>query len=82
MVMVKGTKGPPMKHMKHMIGCVAMVGAVALLVLVRSGDTPSWLPVVLVLCCPLMMIGMMFAMRGDQAEHAEHDDAARHAQHR
>lgn len=73
-----------MKHMKHMIGCVAMIAAVALLLVVRGGDTPAWLPIVLVLCCPLMMIGMMVAMRGDHdhAESTDHDADVHHAQRR
>ncbi len=54
-----------MKHMKHMIGCVVMIAAVGLLFLVQGGDTPAWLPIVLVLCCPLMMIGMMVMMSRD-----------------
>lgn len=66
-----------MKHMRHMIGCVAMIAAVALIFLVRGGDTPSWLLIVLVLCCPLMTIAMMSKMRGDHdhGEHADSDDA-------
>lgn len=73
-----------MKHMKHMIGCVAMIAAVAVIFLVRGGDTPTWLPIVLVLCCPLMMIVMMFMMRGDHQDHAEHNpaDDVHHADHR
>ncbi len=72
-----------MKHMKHMIGCVAMIAVVAVIFLAGGGDTPSWLPIVLVLCCPLMMITMMFMMRGDHdhAEDAEHADV-HHAEHR
>ncbi len=72
-----------MKHMKHMIGCAAMIAVVAVIFLAGGGDTPTWLPIVLVLCCPLMMIAMMFMMRGDQdhAEHRELDDV-HHTDHR
>jgi hypothetical protein len=61
-----------MKHMKHMIGCVAMVAVIAVVYVARGADTPSWLPIVLVLCCPLMMIAMLFMMRGDHQEDAAH----------
>lgn len=61
-----------MKHMKHMIGCFAMIAVVAVIFLARGGDTPGWLPIVLVLCCPLMMIGMMVMMSRDNGTADDH----------
>lgn len=68
-----------MKHMKHMIGCVAMIAVVAVVFL--GGNIPSWLPFILVLGCPLMMIAMMFMMRGDH-NHVELDDSELDDAHR
>lgn len=54
-----------MNHMKHMIGCVA-VAAIALILAFGLGDNrPVWVAYLLVLCCPLMMVFMMLAMRRD-----------------
>jgi hypothetical protein len=60
-----------MKHMKHMIGCVA-VAVVALILAFGFGDSrPAWVGYLLVLCCPVMMVFMMLAMRSDHSEHVE-----------
>lgn len=57
-----------MKHMKHMIGCFVMIAAAGIVFLTLGGDTPSWLPLLLLLCCPLMMIGMMVMMNHDNRD--------------
>lgn len=61
-----------MKHMNHMVGCIAMIAVVAVLLLAGDG-APSWAPLLLVLACPLMMISMMYGMssRSRDADNAD-----------
>jgi len=60
------------------------IGALVLVVLLGSGRSlQEALPLELFLACPLMMVGMMFMMRGgngqqhgnDGADHRGHNDA-------
>ena len=51
-----------MRHMKHMAGCVVLIGV---LVLVRVADgIPGWLIGVVLLACPVVMIWMVVSMSG------------------
>ncbi len=73
----------------HLFG---MVGIAALVFVVLLGTGRSFqeaLPLAILLACPLMMIGMMFMMRGgndhqhgnDTADHRAHIDATSHRNH-
>jgi Protein of unknown function (DUF2933) len=77
-----GMKG----HLLWMLG----IGGVVLVVLLGAGRTlGESLPLALFLACPLMMIGMMFMMRGDNGHqhgndatgHRDHGDASNHRDH-
>ena len=65
----------------HLLGMLG-IGATVLIVLLFAGRSfREALPLAAVLACPLMMIGMMFMMRGgghqhgnDSADHDDHDD--------
>lgn len=71
----------------HLLGMVA-IAAVVLVVLLGSGRSlQQALPYAIFLACPLMMIGMMFMMRGgsgqphgndvnDANEHRNHNDGS------
>lgn len=61
-------------HMKHMVGCVAVVGVVVIMAS-TGGGAPSWAPLLLVLACPLMMISMMYGMSHQGQGHDETDGA-------
>jgi hypothetical protein len=68
-----------MKHAKHMIGCGLMLAAVALIAIAGDG-VPRWIPSLLVLACPVMMIWMVVAMSRDHRD--DHIDAPdEHAHH-
>jgi Protein of unknown function (DUF2933) len=65
----------------HLLGMLG-IGAVVLVVLLGTGRSlQQALPTALLLACPLMMVGMMFMMRGnngqqqgnDTHEHCDHD---------
>ena len=62
----------------HLLGMLG-IGALVLLVLVVAGR--SWreaLPIATVLACPLMMIGMLFMMRGTNKSQHEASDPIDH----
>jgi len=53
----------------HLLGMLG-IGALVLVVLLVAGRSlREALPLAAVLACPLMMIGMMFMMRGDNHQH-------------
>lgn len=56
-------------HMKHMLGCVAMIAAIAIIALAGDG-LPRWVPSLILLACPIMMIWMVVMMGRDHTEHA------------
>jgi len=65
----------------HLLGMLG-IGAIVLVVLLGTGRSlQQALPVAAFLACPLMMVGMMFMMRGnngqqqgnDTHEHRDHD---------
>jgi len=65
----------------HLFGMLG-IGALALVVLLGTGRSfQQALPLAFFLACPLMMVGMMFMMRGgngqqhgrDTADHHDHD---------
>jgi hypothetical protein len=57
-------------HLLWMLG----IGAVVLVVLLGSGRSfQQALPYALFLACPLMMVGMMFMMRGSNDRQQGHD---------
>lgn len=62
-----------MRHMKHMAGCLVLIGV---LVLVRVADgIPGWLIGVVLLACPVVMIWMVVSMsRSDGPHHRAADD--------
>jgi hypothetical protein len=73
----------------HLLGMLG-IGALALVVLVLSGKSfAQALPLAAFLACPLMMVGMMFMMRGgndhqhgnDTTGHRDHGDAANQRDH-
>lgn len=58
----------------HLFGMLG-IGALVLVGLLAAGrSVGEALPLAALLACPLMMIGMMFMMRGDGNSH-QHDDA-------
>lgn len=64
-------------HLLGMLGIAALV----LVVLVLSGRSLAQaLPLALFLACPLMMIGMMFMMRGGN-DHQHGNDTTGHRDH-
>jgi hypothetical protein len=64
----------------HLLGMVG-IGALVLVVLLFAGKSfGEALPLAALLACPLMMIGMMFMMRGGNNSH-QHDDNAPSDQH-
>ena len=67
----------------HLLGMLG-IGALVLVVLLGTGRSfQQALPLALALACPLMMVGMMFMMRGgngqqhgnDAPDHRDHNDA-------
>jgi hypothetical protein len=67
-----------MKHMKHMLGCLVIIGA---LILVRLVDGSSaWLVGAALIACPLMMVWMMAGMRHGEGD--RHDEVDDHHAHR
>ena len=73
----------------HLLGMLG-IGAVVLVVLLGTGRSlQQALPTALFLACPLMMVGMMFMMRGgngqqhgnDATDHRDHNDATDHGNH-
>lgn len=67
-----------MRHMKHVAGCLVLIGV---LVLVGVGGwIPGWLIGLVLLACPAMMIWMIVSMnRGDGPhDRATDDHSAQH----
>ena len=57
----------------HLLGMLG-IGAVVLVVLVGTGRSlQQALPVAAFLACPLMMVGMMFMMRGNNGQQQGND---------
>ena len=82
-------QGPNHGGKNHLLGMIG-IGAVVLVVLLVAGRSfRESLPLAAVLACPLMMIGMMFMMRGgndqqqghDTTDHRDRSDAAVHHDH-
>jgi hypothetical protein len=58
----------------HLFGMLG-IGALVLVVLLAAGrSVGEALPLAALLACPLMMIGMMFMMRGDGSNNHQHDE--------
>jgi hypothetical protein len=73
----------------HLLGMLG-IGVLVLVVLLGTGKSfQQALPLALFLACPLMMVGMMFMMRGgndhqhgnDTTRQPDHNDAADHRNH-
>jgi hypothetical protein len=73
----------------HLLGMLG-IGAVVLVVLLGAGVSfREALPYAAFLACPLMMVGMMYMMRGgngqqhgnDTTDHRDHNDATDHGNH-
>ncbi len=65
-----------MRHMKHMVGCVLLIG---LLVGARIVGVVSSTAGLVLVVCPILMIGMFLMMNrdhGESAEGAASDDGA------
>ena len=62
----------------HLLGMLG-IGAVVLVVLLAAGRSfGEALPLAALLACPVMMIGMMFMMRGGNGHEHGHEDSERH----
>jgi hypothetical protein len=62
----------------HLLGMLG-IGALLFVVLLASGRSfQQALPLAAALACPLMMVGMMFMMRGGNGQQQGNDDAGRH----
>ena len=73
------TQGHNHSGKNHLLGMLG-IGAAVLIVLLFAGRAfREALPLAAVLACPLMMIGMMFMMRGGGHQHGS--DAADHHDH-
>ena len=72
-----------MHHMKHMVGCLLVIGAIVVIRLVGDG-VPAWVLGLVLLACPVMMIWMVVMMSrggGTQARDeasGDTDDRAHH----
>lgn len=67
-----------MRHLKHMAGCLVLIGV---LVLVRVADgIPSWAIGLVLIACPVMMIWMVLRMTRSDGPHdrAADDHLAEH----
>ncbi|NMM22091.1 MAG: DUF2933 domain-containing protein [Phycicoccus sp.] len=63
----------------HLFGMLG-IGALVLVVLLGAGRSfQQALPLALLLACPLMMVGMMFMMRGGNQQHHGNDAPDRRA---
>jgi len=56
----------------HLLGMLGAAALVLVVLLVAGRSFRESLPLAALLACPLMMIGMMFMMRGDDHQHG-HD---------
>jgi Protein of unknown function (DUF2933) len=57
----------------HLLGMLG-IGGIVLVVLLGTGRSlQQALPLALFLACPLMMVGMMFQMRGNNGQHQGND---------
>ena len=64
----------------HLLGMLG-IGAVVLVVLLGTGRSlQQALPLALFLACPLMMVGMMFMMRGNNGQQQGNDTNERRDQ--
>jgi len=54
-----------MHHMKHMVGCLLMIGAIVAIRFAGDG-VPGWAAGLVVLACPIMMIWMVVMMSRDR----------------
>ena len=64
----------------HLLGMLG-IGAVVLVVLLGTGRSlQQALPLALFLACPLMMVGMMFMMRGNNGQQQGNDTNQRRDQ--
>jgi len=68
-----------MHHMKHMVGCLLVIGVVVLIRLAGDG-VPGWLAGLVLLACPIMMIWMIVMMSRGQSGAADRDPGD-HAHH-
>jgi hypothetical protein len=65
----------------HLLGMIG-IGAVVLVALLVAGRSfRESLPLAAVLACPLMMIGMMFMMRGGNSHQHNDDSSIDHGSH-
>jgi Protein of unknown function (DUF2933) len=64
----------------HLLGMLG-IGAIVLVVLLGTGRSlQQALPAALFLACPLMMVGMMFMMRGNNGQQQDNDTHEHHDQ--
>jgi peptidoglycan/LPS O-acetylase OafA/YrhL len=74
-----------MHHMKHMVGCLMLIGAIVVIGFVGDG-VPGWVVGLVLLACPATMIWMVVMMsreggtraRGEAASDRYGDDHAHH----
>lgn len=63
----------------HLLGMLGIFAVIVIVLLAAGRSFGEALPLAAVLACPLMMIGMMFMMRGDNHnqhdQHDQHDDS-------
>ena len=70
-----------MHHMKHMVGCLLMIGAIVAIRIVGDG-LPAGLAGLVLLACPIMMIWMVVMMSRDHDKTATGDSATSDHAHR
>ena len=71
---MNGMQGHNHGGKNHLLGMLG-IGAVVLVVLLGSGRSlQQALPLALFLACPLMMVGMMFMMRGNNDQQQGNND--------
>jgi hypothetical protein len=68
-----------MHHMKHMVGCLLMIGAIVAIWIVGA---PGWLAGLVLLACPIMMVWMVVMMSGDHNKSATGGSATSDHAHR
>jgi len=65
----------------HLFGMLGIGALVFVVLLVAGRSFREALPLAAVLACPLMMIGMMFMMRGGNGHQHNNDSSPDHASH-
>lgn len=70
-----------MHHMKHMVGCLLMIGAIVAIRIAGDG-VPGWAAGLVLLACPIMMIWMVVMMSRDHNDTASGDSATSDPAHR